>query len=49
MLLDPKNHPNLFRIKPLTYGSQTLSERIMPIIKERNDLAPLQKVRPYTL
>ena len=50
MVFDPKNYPNLLiRGKALTYGSQTLSERIMPIIKERNDLGTPQNVRPYTL
>ena len=29
-------------VKALTYGSQTLSERIMPIIKDRNDLGTPQ-------
>ena len=32
----------------MTYGSQTLSERIMPIIKERNNLGTPQTVRTYT-
>ena len=39
----------LSEVKALTYDSQPLSERIIPIIKERNDLGTPQKVRPYTL
>lgn len=38
-----------YKVKALAYGPQPISERVMPIIKERNDLGTPQKVRASTL